>query len=346
MVDLQINIEKYSNQINSFLDSFQSPAVLAYHYSFYQEILEKIGIGDVANLVVRDKTEKIIGFLPAFSKNGEFGKFLCAMPFFGPNCGVIADPEHQSQVLKLVLDFIDQLGKNQEIFGATIYEGFLPVESEKQKKLLLSWSTNTQPKFGTYIDLRNYKMPSSVSYDVRKAEKNEILISSEINDSICSDFYKIYLDNCQKFGIPIKPKTVVDKLLEMARKSERVKYYGAFKSGHLISGLIVLYGPQTVSYYLPCSDLKYRNLQANSLLIAHAMEEAQQNGMKIWNWEASPDKDSGVYKFKSKWNSLEYDYSVFNKIYSEQVVAQLTQNKLENSYQYFFVYPFNLITES
>ena len=71
----------------------------------------------------------------------------------------------------------------------------------------------------------------------------------------------------------------------------------------IVACLITIQGGKTVSYNVPCSRIKDRTLQANSLLVDEAVHYFQGGGYKYWNWEASPSREHPVYEFKNHWGS-------------------------------------------
>ena len=115
----------------------------------------------------------------------------------------------------------------------------------------------------------------------------------------------------------------------------------------IVACLITLQGVGTVSYNVPCSRIKDRTLQANSLLVDEAVHYFQGGGYKYWNWEASPSREHPVYEFKNHWGSQEASYqtliryprgfSIFSNVSSREIAA---------SYQFYFVVPFDDLEKS
>src|SRR5207245_8037135 len=124
------------------------------------------------------------------------------------------------------------------------------------------------------------------------------------------DIFDIYEANCTQYGIPLKPRSCIESLVAAAASSCRIRAYSAKLAGRMIGALIMQWGPKTASYYLPCSSAEHRSLQAGTLLIDHACRDAIAHGIRYWNWESSPNRDGGVYRFKKKWGAIEVPYSL------------------------------------
>jgi hypothetical protein len=111
--------------------------------------------------------------------------------------------------------------------------------------------------------------------------------------------------------------------------------------------LLLVLSPSTVSYYVPAFELEYRHLQPNALLIDHAMSELCSGSPRVWNWESSPGRESGVYRFKQKWGSEECDYRIYLQSFRpEEELSRIGRNALEREYPYFFVWPYNRLSSS
>ena len=154
--------------------------------------------------------------------------------------------------------------------------------------------------------------------------------------------FDIYQQNCIDYNIPPKPKECIRYLINEGRVNPHVKTYVAILNEKIIAALIMIYSPATASYYLPCSIHEYRSYQPTTYLINHAINESVSRGIKYWNWESSPSKDSGVFKFKKKWGSLDGNYKIYVKLYKEvDFYRKFGQESISNLFPYFFVYPFN-----
>jgi len=106
----------------------------------------------------------------------------------------------------------------------------------------------------------------------------------------------------------------------------------------------VLWGPRTVSYYLPCTLAEARALQPGAALIDHAATQARVAGRILWNWEGSPNRECGVYKFKARWNAREVPFRIrVEAQVPPDTFRALGRDRITAAFPSFFVYPFNLL---
>ena len=70
------------------------------------------------------------------------------------------------------------------------------------------------------------------------------------------------------------------------------------------------------------------------------MRDAATAGLRFWNWEGSPSRDSGVYRFKAKWGSSASPYRIYVRPYvPEEVFRTLGADRLRAEFPNVYVYP-------
>ena len=334
-------------EINDFHNDSgrNNPTFLGYHYPNYRDMLEKIGIGEPLYIGMQDQQEKLVALLSGFIKTQKEGTVYSSLPFFGPNAGVISkfeNPEND-KIHKNILSFLLKHLNQYHMISASIYSNFFDntdtnfLQEYMQETIVID-------KFTNYLPLQNFQLSSSLEYDIRKALKSGVKIRNASDDNDVDAIFEIYIKNCTDYGIPPKPKECLKELVKQGGYLETTKTYIAEYENKIIGALIMIYSPSTASYYLPCSLHEFRSYQPSTLLINHAIQESIKKGILVWNWESSPSKDSGVYKFKKKWGSLDGSYKIFVKAYKpNSFFKQLGKVEIDRLYPNFFVFPFNLL---
>lgn len=329
-------------EVAAFLESLakSNHSVLGYHYPFYLEMLRHVGVGQPLVFIARDSSGEIVGYMPALVKSAEMGCVISSLPFFGPNAGILsANIECVDPIMRAFNLWIEE---NNPI-SASVYTPFENPEAETIYAQHLSGALRIE-KFTNFIRLDNLSLSSSLLYDLRKAEKSGVIIEETCDTALAPDIYEIYIRNCHDYGIPPKPYSCIETLIQKSASNKGTATYVARLDGRIIGALIMIYSPITASYYLPCSIHEFRSSQPTSLLIHHAMVESQKRGLKFWNWESSPSRDSGVFKFKKKWGSQDGTYSIFvlPRRPKEDFAAWGRQG-ISDAFPFFFVYPFHLL---
>lgn len=327
----------------AFLDQLavSSASVLAYHYPFHRDLLAAVGMGDPAYFGAWLEGE-LVGLLPGFLQTGPPGSVYCSMPYFGPTSGVLcASGGHQVAIHEALLNAVlSTLRERGDVLCASFYTPLFFDAFEIYDTLLPD--ATIVDKFTQFQYLSDYHPNRSLRYDLRKAQDNGVTITDEISPIAADDFFKIYKQNCLDNGVPLKDKTVIDYLLSASGREKHVRSYFAHREGRMIGGLIYLLSPSTASYWIPASLDSERSLQPGTALLDHGIREAQALGLRVWNWESSPSRDSGVYAFKKKWGSSEAAYRIYVMPFVDRErLRDLGQAEIETHYPFYFVYPFN-----
>jgi hypothetical protein len=342
-VKIELLNDSHDPECIAFLDQLgeSNPSILGYHYPIYRDMFCHIGVGTPFYWGARVGSQ-LVGLLPGFLRKADCGLSYCSLPFFGPNAGVICASDEgsgriHSALLAAVLDY---MGSQPDALTASFYTPFLFDRYEFYAELMPK--AIVVQKRTQYLRLQNSTSGSKIRYDVSKAERQGVTVSTELSVERIETLYEIYGQNCLDYGIPLKPKAAIEFLLTRGIQSGRVRCYLSFHEAALVAGLVIILGPRTVSYYLPCASVRGRSLQAGTLLIDWAMNEARRRGFQFWNWESSPSRDSGVYRFKSKWGSLEGKYRIYIRSFASiEKLREIGAAGLSVHFPFFFVYPFD-----
>ena len=109
-----------------------------------------------------------------------------------------------------------------------------------------------------------------------------------------------------------------------------------------IAALLGFYFNNTVEYFTPVIKVEFRNTQALPFLIYSAMKDAISMGYINWNWGGTWLTQSGVYDFKKKWNTKDYPYFYYTRVYND-VIYKKTPDYLQSEYYGFYTCPFSKI---
>ncbi len=334
-------------EYHDFLDRLgqTSPAVLGYHYPVYRDMLCHAGIGEPVYLGARQEG-RLTGVLPAFRRKTAAGTVYSSLPFFGPNAGVLCESgETRKKIHESLLTALLDQARADEALSCSVYTPFLD-EDFQGYEAVFGDAVKTL-KFTQYNELGAPVWEhGALGRNLKKAKRSGMIISAEVTAEKLECFYALYEQECRANGIPVKPKAGVFFLAEKGVASGRAKLYFAYLNGQMAGGLMVLWSPQTVSYYIPCVHPDAKTHQPGVALIQHAMECAAQAGLRFWNWESSPDRESGVYRFKKKWSAVEASYRIYLKIFCKERLEELGREGIVRHFPFFYVYPFSQLREN
>ncbi len=346
-------------EVDAFLDrvgeAANGAAVLGYHYPVYRDMLEEVlqPGAEACYLAARSAaTGQLRGILPGFMKHTCGMSCYNSMPFFGPNVGPLAvarDGDHYPVVADALYAAAIDHAREQGAVTAVFYSPFNPAGAPLGPPPLADDAAVIRVDRSTqYVDLTGLSepnWPADIRYDLRKAHGAGVEVATGVELHEVGNMFEIYKANCAQYGIPLKPRACLERLVAAARVSRRVRTYSAKWNGKMIGALIVLWGPKTASYYLPCSIAEHRALQPGTLLIDHACRDAIAHGIRYWNWESSPEREGGVYRFKKKWGSIELAYSVtVVPLASLDSLRALGAEGIAEAFPFFYVFPFDRLS--
>jgi len=91
-------------------------------------------------------------------------------------------------------------------------------------------------------------------------------------------------------------------------------------------------------------DSDYVAHAPNYLVCASGLERLNRYGARIFNWQSSASRASGVYAFKKQWACIERSYSFVTRILAPRsVFATASRSALAAGYAGHFVLPFEAL---
>ena len=156
---------------------------------------------------------------------------------------------------------------------------------------------------------------------IRKAQKN-IKIEKKPIDQGLDQFYKLYLITMKALGSP----PITKKFFQQMNKTK--SYFLFAKLGDkIVAAILVNYFNGKAKYeaavYLP----KFRNTQANPLLVYEAILNSKADNMNYFIFGRT-QPDSSVYTFKKRWNAVEIPITYYYKSFNGKIPSDVRSSKL------------------
>lgn len=327
--------------LTSFLDDLgrRSPLVVGYYYPFFRDMLSHIGVG-TPNYFGAFWEDHLVGVIPSFSRQASLGTVYNSLPFFSASGGVLANcDERRKEIVSTLLLTLAEEANNCGSLTCTISSPFLYGDSQIYEEILPD--ALIIDRLAQYQELGSDDWDSVIGRNLRKAGRFGIEVSKEITSERVNEFFAVYEQNCLRIGIPVKPKKCIEFLTLDPRSAGHVEMYFATRGSTLVGGLLIIVGGMTANYYIPCSLEEARTLQPGPLLIDFAMRDLHTRGIRFWNWEGSPSRESGVYRFKKKWGGIDNIYQMFVQPFvSKKRLLEIGARQLSENFPFYYVYPF------
>jgi lipid II:glycine glycyltransferase (peptidoglycan interpeptide bridge formation enzyme) len=280
---------------------FHNLDFLSYHKDRFQE--NHIGVF---------KGEELFGVMPLAISNKE--KKVAKSPYGASYGGFIFKNNltysSSKEIAKLIKEFLKQNNISSmvitpplEIYYKNSSQTFNFALLESGFKIVNADITSVVP-LSNNIDLEKSIFTSKLRNILRKAEKNGIEI---INRASIDDFWILMEDTFNRHGV--LPTHTKDELIYLNQKfPDKIYFNVAYINKIPVAGICIFTINSLVdmSFYL-CSNSKYKQTQALSLLVANTIKESQKKGFRYFDFGTSSVNMIGkenIFKFKESFGAI------------------------------------------
>ena len=328
--------------IEDALRDVSSPALLGYHTPAYMNMLTLV-LHDNPLYLAAFINNKIAGFMPIRWRTGRLGPVINGLPFFGPNGGPVLTEHgqpHENSILSRLAEELMLFARETGAISVVCYTPFM----QESRAFESTFAANrVVERFTQYLDLNGFTGWSahirhkSVGRAKAKGVTTRLGSTRDIPKLL-----EIYNAHYGRKGIQVKPENYLYQVIESLCPAGIARFTVAEWKHEVVAFLITIQAGITISYNVPCCVEYALTTQANSLLIDEAVRALSARGYRYWNWEASASRDHPVYKFKSRWGSLECDYTILIKYpLGAGVFSGCDQQEIADQYPFYFVIPFD-----
>ena len=316
---------------------------LFYYSSKYKNFMKKLLDCEEEYLLAIER-DRIRGILPLMYMEGGSFRVYNSLPYYGSNGGIIADNEEAYTALLRVYN--NEISCDKATLSSTIITN--PLNEQDSSGFIhnyidyrISQITSLSGERDDWKGLQS-RIDSSARRNIKKAVRENI--SVEIDHSQLNRLRKMHQENIQAMsGLP-KSDEFFTLIPQHFSPNKDFDLYVAKKDGVIIAGLLVFYFNQTIEYFTPAIDNRYRSYQPLSLIIITAMTEAARRGFKWWNWGGTWESQVGVYRFKRKWGADDRKYFYYTQL-NDLSILTWPKEKILSTFPNFFIVPFAALQE-
>ena len=149
---------------------------------------------------------------------------------------------------------------------------------------------------------------------IRKAEKNEITVSTSTDPKDIHEFYQIELETAKRHGFVEFSESFLTKQFEAFAKYDEVKLYTAKLGDEILAQNFMIFYGNEASYHYGVSTALGTKYSGAPLLHMQAMRDARERGIKRYNFWGITGLDEtkhrfyGVSQFKRSFGVEELQY--------------------------------------
>jgi hypothetical protein len=329
--------------ILEFLDSLEF--VPAQHDPRWAEVYAQLDKEDFY-IIVAHENGNIVGVSNFTVFRGPLGAIIHANPYMGyGGCSVTAGKE--IAVIDCLMEAIVNHARHSGCITASVAT---PPFSETLVDLYISAlkPDYCHKKFYQYHYLDQHpfealtkKRRGAFASEVRRAQTSGIEITQAAG--ISEAWLDIYETRYQQIGARILPRAFHKSLVETFVPAGKAQLHLAYKQGRLLGGTLFLIGRGIVDYFSTAFNAESMKLYPGTLILHDAFHKFIELGIKRFNWQSSPSRDSGVYDFKARWGAQESENVVMTKVLGDsKVFTQRPLSEVRDAYGLHFVLPYGL----
>ena len=342
-MDIITLTDREANDYTRFL--LESEHSLFFQSDTFRKLIKKY-TEEADKYLLALENNRIISALPLFIKQSPLGNCINSLPFFGSNGGII-EYNNDLHVKKALIKELHKVAMENKCVSATIITS--PFENnyalyknvlEFDREVIRVGQITTLHEPNTLLDSFHYKTRNSIKKALKSNLKVEVDNSQEAFDFLISE----HIVGMQKIEANAKNAIFFMNVINLCKAGLDYNIYVASQDNNKISALLLFYFNKTVEYFTPVTKEEFRTLQPMSLLICKAMNDAFCNGYKYWNWGGTQTWQTGVYNFKKRWGTKNYNYHYLTKIYDVKI-KKYSRNEIAENYPYFFLLPFDSLDE-
>jgi lipid II:glycine glycyltransferase (peptidoglycan interpeptide bridge formation enzyme) len=182
-----------------------------------------------------------------------------------------------------------------------------PLAEGRDLHEILGWLKSTQGKEWKYVEVRPLHGDSWGWDSEVGASETFSLQLLDLRPEITALFRKFHKSCVQrKIQQPrLWFRNVIDCL------GDRVLVRNVSRGEQPVASMITMEYKKTQVYKYGCSDSRFNNLGGNALLFWHAIRDAKEKGMEVFDFGRSETENSGLISFKENWGARSIPLNYF-----------------------------------
>ena len=307
--------------------------------------------------VVAKENNEIVGILPLYYYRSRLGNLLTTIAWHTISGIMLSNTAVEKDRARVqynaLLDYSVGLAKELDCTALSISTNPFLDDKELYSEFKPDYSMEN---FIQFIDLReifnkqgnavhaNYVGRTNLSRNLKTAGLQNTIFSDEATRDKIDECLCIYSKRMAELHATPVPKNMFDSIHKNMVSNGKGKFIFALNQEKMISAALVLYNDRMLDAYMMCMDSEYRQLRSNFLIIYHIMKWANDNGISIFNWQSSPSRGNGVFRWKEQWGSRELKSLYLTKILGDILQWKDTDlHELREAYRFHYLLPFNLL---
>lgn len=343
MVEFIPGVCRQAGDVRAFIAGH--PNAQLYHSAAWLGLLLD-EVGDrLVNVVARDRTGAVAGWMPLFIKDGPIGSIANSCPYNGSHGGVLArDADAFDRTLAAAVDFL----RSENVLSVNVIH---PLKDTFAGRYAAAPVMATVPRAAQIKALKGLEDEAALLASVgglvrsnlkRKCWKNGITVARDETPETIEWLLHHHEMQMRDRGVQPKSRRFFDSLIGNIHATDvEGRIYVGRRGNTRLAAVFLCVWRDWAEYLTPVFDMEYRNLQPLTAVIFGAMRDCAHDGCRVWNFGGSGKALDNVKLFKESWGgeTVDYVYHVIDTSGGARVRNHAAAHG-NGGYGGYFLYPF------
>lgn len=335
-----------------------TPDAFIQQSTLWAEVISELGPDRPIFLLCRDGDRDLAG-LPLYLYEDGLGNILTSVPQPGPLGGVFCRsglPEAGvERAYALLLERAERTARERRCLTLTIITNpFHPDLALYERHLapdyVLENFTQYVPVDEAVVEgrlaLRDLDRRTNLSRNLKRARGAGFSVSTCQSDAELEAWSRIHEQRHSELGAaPLDPRLFhnIRRVLEPRGKARLLLVKAG---GEIASGCLYVRHRAVMDVFMLSMSGRYAEQAPNFLNTEQSLLWAAGAGVRIYNWQSSPGRRSGVYRYKSQWGSREAAYHfVTKRLCTPERLREIGREAIRAQYRWHYVVPFGVFED-
>ena len=319
------------------------PTAFVQQSADWAEVIGPIGPALPRFLVCLDGEDLVAG-LPLYLYRGPGGAVLVSVPQAGPFGGILIRPDlperARLEAYGVLVEAALEAARGEGCLALTVMTNpFAPD--------LALYETLLSPDFvlESYTQFLRLDAPAHRSHghrsNLNRARKSGLAVSFSGDARELGEWLSIHRERHSALGLDPLPARLFENALHVLAPRDRARLLLVRKGERIVSGGFYMRHRDLVDVYMLSTSGEGMEMAANFLNSDHSMASFREAGARVYHWQSSPGRASGVYQYKKQWGSEERPYHFLTRLLVDRKkIQELGPEGVRRGYPGHFVVPF------
>jgi len=244
---------------------------------------------------------QIVAGLPVFQvRSWLTGNRLVSIPFATLCDPLVTTKDEMAQLLRTALDLYRRSSSSyvevRTLKASSLVEGCGLSKVSFFKNHCLNLAPGADEVFKSFHK-------NSIKAMIARAVKSGVSLRIGDNEHDLKEFYRLHSLTRKRLGLPCHPYRFLQLLWRQFHPAGKLSLLLAKKDRAHVAGIILLKFKGRVAFEFGASDDAHFNIGANQFLLWKAIEQAIEEGYKLFDFGRTSPSNDGLMTFKKRWGT-------------------------------------------